>query len=242
MLVPETCSPFFSRRAFTPESPPLPLPQGGCQACLLLHHFTPALAQPLPSRAWLFLELLALVRFPPAVPHAAVQTEHVVGPNKGTCVLQTIPLSREREPRQESARPRYNFSLQLKHPISSQEAAGVGSGPEKGPRLSSFHHGPGNSSDRAPPRPGFPQAAKISFHLRQAAWGLAVKRSLSWDAVRGKGVGTVYSCLNVSAWEAQAHLHDSVSGCGARRERLKPISVPASGNCIRISYLLHSAH
>lgn len=89
-------------------------------ARLLRHHFTPAPAQPLPSRAWLFLELSVLVRFPPVVPHAAVQTEHVVGPNKGTCVLQTIPLSRERELGQERARPaRYNFSLQLKLPVSS---------------------------------------------------------------------------------------------------------------------------
>lgn len=62
----------------------------------------------------------------------------------------------------------------------------------------SFHHRPGNSSDCARPDPGFPQAAKISFHLRQAAWGLAGKRSLSRDAVRGRGPATVYSCQSVS--------------------------------------------
>lgn len=76
--------------------PPPPASQGGSPAGLLPPHFIPALTQPLPSRAWLFLELSVLVRFPPVVPHAAVQTEHVVPPNKGTCVLQTIPLSRER--------------------------------------------------------------------------------------------------------------------------------------------------
>lgn len=42
--------------------------------------------------------------------------------------------------------------------------------------------------------------------------------------------------------EAQARLHEPASGCAAHAERLKPISVMASGNCIRISYLLRSVH
>lgn len=50
------------------------------------------------------------------------------------------------------------------------------------------------ASELAPPT----KAAKISFHLRQASWGLAVKRSLSRDAGRGRGPRTVYSCQNVS--------------------------------------------
>lgn len=105
-LVPETHS-----RLHPPAPRPLPPPrppralcfsgrESGLPPAASLH---PAVAQPFPSKAWLFLELSVLVRFPPVVPHAAVQTEHVVWPNKGTCVLQTIPLSLGRQLRRERA-------------------------------------------------------------------------------------------------------------------------------------------
>lgn len=115
------------------------------------------------------------------------------------CVKSTPYHGSAAPPGEGPARARCRFSLQLEHPASSQEAAGVGERPRAGARVSgSLHHRPGNSSDRAWPDRSFPQAAKISFHLQQAAWGLAGKRSVSRDAVRGRGPGTVYSCQNVS--------------------------------------------
>lgn len=60
---------------------------------------SPGLAPAASLCAWLFLELSGLVPFPPMVPHAAVQTEHVAGPNKGTCVLRReAPPSALRQP------------------------------------------------------------------------------------------------------------------------------------------------
>lgn len=146
-------------------------------------------AQPIPSRAWLFLELSAWVRFPPVVPHAAVQTEHVVRPNKGPCVLQTIPLSLEDAER--AGPERYYFSLQFKHPISFLSAAG-GRGGLSASRSTALEI----AAERAPPGQGSPKPLRLPYTGRLQADSLLKDRSPGTPS--GEGPGTAYSCQNVS--------------------------------------------
>lgn len=65
--------------------------------------------------------------------------------------------------------PRCHFSLQSKHPVSPPEAAGAGAGGglREGACLSASSAAALEICSRArTARPGFPAAAKISFHLR----------------------------------------------------------------------------
>lgn len=110
------------------------------------------------------------------------------------------PYHGSAELRQERAGPAHsNFSLQFKHSVSLSGSGGGGGRPEsRGPRLRRFHHRPGNSIWTRTARPGFPQAAKISFHLRQASRGLTVKRSLSGDAIGAGGGPALYTAVKTS--------------------------------------------
>lgn len=134
-----------------------------------------------------------------------MQTEHVVPLNKGTSVLQTIPPHPVPPPPPPIA-PAAPGEGQALHALPFVTAART---PRQALGRSRDGGGAGARASAAPitaleiaselAPPSFPpQAAKISFHLRQASWGLAVKRSLSRDAGRGRGPGTVYSCQNVS--------------------------------------------
>lgn len=87
---------------------------------------------------------------------------------------------------------RCHLSLQPSHPARPRGASGMEGGLNRASAapIAALEI----ALELAPPT----KAAKISFHLRQASWGLAVKRSLSRDAGRGRGPRTVYSCQNVS--------------------------------------------
>lgn len=83
----------------------------------------------------------------------------------------------------------------------------------------------------------------LRFHFTSSRLlGDSLGKDHSPGMLSGGGGPGLYTAVKMSQTEAPAHLLEPDSGCGARGERLKPISVLASGNCIRISYLLRSAH
>lgn len=190
----------LSKIALAPESPAPVSPGGSRAAGLLLHRFTPAGPRRFPAELGCSLNFQCWFDFLQWYHMLLCKQSTWSGQTKEQVCCKPSPYRPSAELGQERARPaRSNFSLQLKHPVRlSGSGGGGGAAGEKGLRLCLFHHGPRNSIRTRTAQPAFPQAAKISFHLRQASWGLAVKRSLSRDAGSGRGPGTVYSCQNVS--------------------------------------------